>query len=171
MAEEDAVISEQIGPYKEAKTTADIAAYPYFLRKSVFWLIGNALFGLLPLIFMKFIFLMSDKKAGGEEIKHLIEDGVIQFVCCAICGASLVDLALSGEKMKISKAYAWGIIPVVIVGLLLTNYILIILKVIDHTCFHIGSNTSLIIISLTVIFCILVKTRLYIKEETKRVTL
>ncbi|HWJ25867.1 MAG TPA: hypothetical protein VNS32_04950 [Flavisolibacter sp.] len=143
------------------------APFKYYYRKSVAWFLLNAAFGLLPLLFMKFVFLVSGNGVGAEEINHLIEDGVVQFVCCAITGAVLVDIGLSGEKVKVSKAYWWLVIPAFMVALLLTNYILIILKAQDRSCFNISSWSSICIIILTLFYCTFNKASLYMKEDSK----
>lgn len=144
-----------------------IEYWPYF-RKSIVWVFGNACFGLTPLLFMLFVNMVSGHKVGSEEISHLINDGVVLFVCCAILGAALIELMLSGMKMKISHAYSIGIVPLFILALILTDYFLINLKVIDTSCFMLSSGTSKIVILFSTVFCIFTKANLYIREATRR---
>ncbi len=152
-----------------AKETSVEKEIPYsqYLKKSFFWVAGNALFGLTPLLFMQFVYLVSGFKVGGEEIKHLVHDGVVLFVCCAIMGAVLVEFVLSGYEMKISRSYKLLIIPGFIMLLLLTDYFLINLKAIDTSCFALDSWTSLIVIVLSFLFCTFNKANYYIKEDTR----
>jgi hypothetical protein len=142
-------------------------SYWQYYRKSVSWVLGNAFFGLLPLLFMMFIQAVSEKKVGSEEIQHLIQDGVVLFVCCAIIGAVLVEFILSGQRLKISTVYGWTAIPFSIFLIILTDYFLINLKAIDHSCFHLDSLTSKVVIGLTFVYCTFTKANLYLMEDTK----
>lgn len=144
--------------------------YYYFFFKSTCWVLGNVAFGLLPLLFMYFVYWVSNYKVGKDEIQHLIHDGVILFVCLAIIGSVLVELILSGQKAKISMVILLLIIPIFVFILILTDYFLINLKIIDTSVFDISSLTSKIVIVFTLYFCIFTKASLYIKEETKHDT-
>ena len=132
------------------------------------WLAGNTFWALLPLWFMMFLNLVSGGKVGKDEINHLVvHDGVILFVCCAIMGSALVELILTGIKLRVMAAYSYAIIPCFIALLILTNYALILAKIIDYECFSLASLTSRVVIILTIIFCIFTKAEIYIKEDTK----
>lgn len=144
----------------------DVPYYQYLIKSSK-WVIGNSFFGLLPLLFILFINAVSGGKTGNEEISRLIHDGVILFVCCAIMGAVLIDYILLGIKQKIALTIGLLIIPGFIVILLLTDYTLIILKEIDNSCFNLSSNTSKIVIGLTIIFSIFTKASIFIKEDSR----
>jgi len=137
----------------------------YFLKSSK-WLFGNFLFGLVPLWFILFVYLVSGGRAGKEEVDHIIvRDGAILFVCCAIMGSVLVDFMLAGLTIKIGVAYRLAIIPVFIMLLLLTDYSLIMGKIIDDDCFTLSSCTSKLVIALSALFSLITKTSLYIKED------
>ena len=132
------------------------------------WVLGNSFWALLPLWFMYFMKFVSGNKVGDDEIQHLvIHDGVILFVCCAFMGAALVELVLILINLKIMTAYRFAIIPCFISLLILTDYALIISKIIDYECFNITSKTSIIVIILTIIYCTFVKAEIYIKEDTR----
>jgi|GEM_PF-1609156 len=144
-------------------------ALPYgnYLRKTFWWLMGNTVFGLAPLLFMCIVYLVAQQKAGNSEISHLIHEGVIPFVCVAIMGSVLVDFALSGFAMK-----GWGILavyicPCCIMSILCIEYLLVTLKIIDDSCFNLDSLTTIIVIGLSFVYCIFTKTNLYIKEDTR----
>lgn len=145
--------------------------YQTYLIKSFTWVVGNAFFGLLPLLFMQFIYWVSENRLGKDEIDHLVHDGVVLFVCCAVLGAVLVEFILSGQRLKISETIRRIAIPIFIFVLILMDYFLINLKVIDKSCFDISSTTSSVVMVLSLYYCIFTKFRLYVKEETKYDTL
>ena len=140
----------------------------HYFWKSFKWLFGNVCWGLIPLWFVIFVNIVSDGKTGYDEIQHIItRDGAILFVCCAIMGSVMVDYVLTGSIMKIWHAYRLLLIPGFIVLLLLTDYALILAKIINYSCFSLNSWTSKIVIALTILFSIFIKTEINIKEDRR----
>lgn len=136
--------------------------------KSVKWYIGNALFGLFPLILMWLVYYRSGGKTGEEEIYHLIHDGVIVFLCIALMGAVVVEFLLSGPKLSGISIFTIYLFPFIVLGIISLDYLLIYLKVIDNSSFHLNSRTTIITIILSFAYCTFTKATLYKKEENKR---
>lgn len=130
-------------------------------------MIGNVIFGIFPLIFMLAIFLMSEQKFGGTEVDDLVYEGSILFVCLAIVGSVLVDFYLSGVRMDGFARFATYFFPAIILFIIAVNYFLIHIHMIDKSRFALTSYTSIITISLSIVYVIFVKTNLYMKEDYK----
>ncbi|SRR6266700_996561 len=139
--------------------------YRQYLTKTFFWVIGNAVFGLIPLIFMLTVYELGEKKIGIDEINHLIHEGVILFVSIAIMGSVFVDYALSGFKLKGIGVFAIYIFPLCIVAIISIDYLLIHLGIISNNCFSLSSKTTKFVVGLSFIYILFAKTSLYIKED------
>jgi hypothetical protein len=81
------------------------------LRLSVSWLIGNAIFGLSPLIFLSLINPALKDQPASHEIKVLINGGTILFVCCALMGAVWVDIMIDQVKFGSTTFFAISAAP------------------------------------------------------------
>jgi hypothetical protein len=138
----------------------------YFL-KSIKWFFGNAIFALAPLLFMYGLNLITVDKICHDKVHYLIRDGAVLFVCGAIMGAVFVDYLLSGFKLAGTASVAIYGVPLCMLMFILIEYLLIYLKVIDDDYFSLTSITSKVIIVFSFIYCILVKTDLYIKEDLR----
>lgn len=136
-----------------------------YFWKTFKWFIGNALFGVFPLVFMCIIYYLSEKKLGGHEIEKLVYDGAVLFVCIAMVGAVLVDYYLSGFRATGFGRFAIYAFPSLILMLISVNYFLIHIKVIDNSRFSITSNTTIWTVAMSFIYILFVKTNLYIKED------
>lgn len=141
--------------------------YKQYVKKSLLWFVLNGACGVSPLLFMCFVFFISQRKVGHDEIKHLINDGVILFVCCAIMGSVLIDFLLGGFKVKGIAALAIIAIPGSVLVLISFDYLLFIMKIIDGTCFALSSLTTKCVIVISLFYCIFTKANLYIKEDTR----
>ena len=130
------------------------------------WVLGNVFFGLIPLVFISFIYALSAGKAGYKEIQHLIHDGIVLFVCTSITGSVLVDLMLSGITMKVSLFFGFLVIPVIVFAFALAGYSLISLKIIESSDLEKKPSGYIIVMVLAITSCIFVKTFLYIKEKS-----
>jgi hypothetical protein len=137
--------------------------YSYYLWKSLKWTVGNALFGLTPLLFMCLVYTLGIEKAH-HEIEHLILDGVIIFVSCAIMGAVLVDFALTDYALRSSGIFAIYMVPCFIVGIVCLNYLFINLKSVPVDRFSLSSPTTILVVLLSFFYCLFVKTHLFISE-------
>jgi len=157
---------EQLTPTEQSQENP--IRFRNYLMKSVKWVIGNTLFGLLPLWFIYFLFVISRGKVASSEIDHIIEhDAAILFVCCGMMGAVLWDFMLAGIKLKMSVAFRLFIVPGFVAMVLFTDQVLILLKAIDNTCFNLRSYTTIIIVVLTISFTIFTKANLYVIEDTR----
>ncbi|HVY73683.1 MAG TPA: hypothetical protein VG890_02575 [Puia sp.] len=141
--------------------------YWLYLRRAFLWVVGNTIFGLAPLIFMAFVFMTSEGKVGSDEMTHLIHDGVVLFVCCAVMGAVLVEFALAGFVMKGSAIIAIYAVPFFILALISIDYLFIHLRIIDGTCFDLSSKTSKFVMIFSSGYATFTKADLYIKEDMR----
>jgi hypothetical protein len=138
----------------------------YFL-KSIKWFFGNAIFALAPLLFMYALNVITVNKICHDKVIFLIKDGAVLFVCGAIMGAVFVEYLLSGFELNgTTSVFIYGA-PILMLMFILIEYLLIYLKVIDDDYFSLNSLTSKVVIVLSFIYCILVKTDLYIKEDLR----
>src|SRR5215813_13340643 len=132
------------------KTTGKWEHNLKYYSKTLTWLIGNAIFGLGPLLFMYIINTMAEKKIASDNIEHQIRGGTVLFVCSAVMGSIFIDFFIGEFPLKgIRALFIYGIPPSTLVFLLL-NYLLIYLKIIDNIYFNLYSNTSKIVIVLAI---------------------
>lgn len=137
----------------------------HFYIKAVKWFLGNVIFGLAPIILMFVVYGLSERKTGLEEIQRLIHDGVIIFVLIAIMGAVMVDYFLSGIKSSGRSIFTIYIFPLCVLAIASIDYLLTYLKIIDGTCFALGSLTTKIISILSLLYCTFTKAKLYLREN------
>jgi hypothetical protein len=102
-----------------------------------------------------------------HEIEHLILDGVIVFVSCAIMGAVLVDFALADYPLTSMGAFMIYMAPCFIVGIVCLNYLFIHLKSVPVERFSLSSPVTIWVVLLSFFYCLFVKTRLYIIESNQ----
>jgi hypothetical protein len=141
--------------------------YTHYLWKSLKWTVGNAIFGLTPLLFMCLVYTIGLEKAD-HEIEHLILDGVIVFVSCAIMGAVLVDFALTDYRLTSGGVFMIYMFPCFIVGVVCLNYLFIHLKSVPVERFNLSSPVTISVVILSFFYCLFVKTRLYINELNQK---
>lgn len=142
-----------------------VSHFEYYI-KSFKWLLGNAVIGLSPLLFMLAIKIISERNICDEEIEHLISDGVILFVCCAIMGSILIDFILGGHKLSSGVKILVVYLPLLILAFLLLDYFLMTQRMTTNT-FHLSTPVSKFVILFSFVYCIFSKTVLYMKEDTK----
>jgi hypothetical protein len=139
------------------------------VRNSIFWIAGNSLFGLAPLLFLQLISVLSGENICSKETEQLIQDGVILFVSCAIIGSVVIDFILSEFKIKgWLLFFAIYISPFCILIYIFLNYLLIYVQYSDEHDFGPGSFTTWLTAGFAIIYCIFVKTIYYIKQEEAR---
>lgn len=143
------------------------SSYWLYLWKTAKWMIGNAIFGIFPLLFMCSVYYISEEKLGKEEINTLVYEGAILFVCIAIVGSVLVDFFLSGFRPNGFPRFAIYIFPLIILFIISINYFLIHIKIIDKSRFSLSSGTTIVTVILSVIYILFVKTNLYMKEDLR----
>ena len=144
--------------------------YRHYYFKAAKWFIGNIIFGLAPLLLIWVVYALSNGASGNDEMSHLIHDGVVLFVCISVMGAVVVEYMLSGFKSSGISIFGIYIFPLCILAIVSIDYMLIYLRIIDNTCFNIGSLTTKIIIFLSHIYSTFTKANLYILEDTKNDT-
>lgn len=138
-----------------------------YLRKTLLWFFGNVVFGLAPLIFMCGVYVIGQQNVGRSEIDIFIHEGVVLFVLAAIMGSILLDYALGGYSFNAFQVFTIFFVPCGIIGILCLNYLFIKLKIITEERFDLSSYTSILVMSLSLVYCIIAKTNLYIREDTK----
>lgn len=138
-----------------------------YLRKTLYWLIGNLLFGLAPLLFMCVVYAIAEQKIGGPVIDQLVHDGVVPFVCCAIMGSILLDYALGGYSFTPYQVFTIFGFPIGILMILCLNYLFIRIHIVPEDRFDLFSYTSILVIVLSVVYSLVAKTHLFAREDTK----
>ena len=136
-----------------------------FYFRAFKWFIGNAIFGLAPIVLMLVVYGLTEKKTGSVEILRLVHDGAVIFVLIAIMGAVMVDYLLSGIKTSGRSVFTIYIFPLAVLAIASLDYLLTYLNVIDGTCFAIDSLTTKIISFLSLLYCTFTKAQLYIREN------
>src|SRR5690348_16378841 len=119
------------------------------LRKTFFWIVGNAMFGLFPMLFMLIVYSLGEGKVGKDEIDHLIHDGLILFVSIAIMGSVMVDYALSDLKLKWPGILVVYIMPLGLVAIISIEYLLINLKIIPNLRFDLTSGNTKFVVGIS----------------------
>src|SRR5258705_7739185 len=94
------------------------STYRDYLRKTAWWLFGNLVFGLAPMIFMVIVFITAQQKIGSTEIHQFIHDGVVLFVFCAIMGSIMCDYAIGGYTFKSFQVFTIFIFPILVLAIL-----------------------------------------------------
>lgn len=141
--------------------------YKNYVIKSAIWYFGNFFFGIVPVLFMGLIYLVSRHKLGFDDMDKLIHEGAILFVCCAMMGGVMVDFLQSPFKMGGRQIFVTVIAPILVLGLLCIEYLFVVLKIINADCFNITSLSTIFVVLFSLVYCILNKTVLLIKEDTQ----
>lgn len=132
--------------------------------KSLKMFLLNFLFGLFPLVLVWFINVMF----GGintEEQKHLIRDGVVIFVSIACMGGVMVEFLLSRHKFRGPKILAIFLFPVALMWIVGVEYLLVVVKKIDHNVFDLDSSSTIFVFLLSFIYSTFAKANLYFLED------
>lgn len=130
-----------------------------------FWLVANAVLGLAPLIFLVITNQVMEKREASPEIEHLLEGGIVLFVCCALMGSVIIDIILSKIKLKKLAFFAVNISPFVLLVIICILYLLTILGHVRHDLFTSFSRFYKFVIIFTVLYCTLGKYLLYKSEN------
>jgi hypothetical protein len=133
------------------------------LIKATIWFISNAAFGLAPLIFLGLINPLLRNRAASPAIHELIRGGIVLFVCCALMGATVIDVLQSQIKFRKFSFFAINISPFVLLGIICLLYLLIILNQVDESIFTSFSHFYTFTIAFTVFYCTLAKYFLFTK--------
>jgi hypothetical protein len=141
--------------------------YWNYVRKSAIWCIGNFLFGVSPIMFMWLVYILSRHKLGFQDMDKLIHEGGVLFVCCAMMGGVVVDFLQSSFSWRGRQIFVIFFSPLVVLGLLCLEYLFVVMNIINTDCFDISSLTSIFVIGFSLVYCILNKTTLLIKEDTQ----
>jgi hypothetical protein len=138
-----------------------------YAAKSLFWYLGNLIFGCVPVIFLGLVFVTSEGKLGSDDMQRQIHGGAILFVCVAMTGGVMIDYLQSETKFGGYQIVFIILMPIIIIGILLLKYLFFVIKIIDTDCFKITSGVSLFILAFSMIYCILNKISLLIMEDIK----
>lgn len=137
-----------------------------YATKSIFWYVGNLVFGCMPILFLALVFATSQGKLGFEDMQKEIHKGAVLFVCIAMMGGVMVDLLQSGTSFNGRQIVTKILAPVFAMGALLLEYLFVVLKIISTDCFNITSGGSIFLFSFSMLYCTLNKLNLSIKEDT-----
>lgn len=141
------------------------------LSKTLLWALANACFGLAPFMvvgFLIFVGLNNEAtKRATHEFFHIINDGSLVFFFSALVGAVAIDLFFARKKLQDNMAF---VICSIIFAILLVACVIIVYLVLLFTSTneHVFSGLprfQQVVAIMSVIFCILAKTILFLKEE------
>ena len=137
-----------------------------YATKSMFWYVGNLVFGCMPILFLALVFATSQGKLGFDDMQKEIHKGAVLFVCIAMMGGVMVDLLQSGARFSGRQIVTKILAPVFAMGALLLEYLFVVLKIISTDCFNITSGGSIFLFGFSMLYCTLNKINLSIKEDT-----
>ena len=135
--------------------------------KTIIWIIGNAAFGLAPLLFMIFLNNLNPHAGGTEKIKDLLNDGLYLFVALALMGAVLIDILNDGIELTGIIKFVFDVSPFAILAMLLTEYILIVTGTLGHDFFATNTRVNDFIIFFSIVYCSFGKYFLYKSKGLK----
>lgn len=135
---------------------------------AIAWFIGNAVFGLAPLLFLVAVNPVLDKHETSSEIDTLLKGGIILFVCCALMGAVIIEILLSKIVFRRFAFFAVNVSPFVLLSMISLIYLLTILGHISKSVFTTPSKFYIFVIIFTIIYCTLGKYLLYQHEAKPR---
>jgi len=134
--------------------------------KTVIWIIGNALFGLAPYLFMKLINFIAVNPNSTHDIQHFINDGSVLFVCSALMGSVVIDTLIDKHQYDNLVTFALIMSPFAVLFLLLTVYLLVVFKAVNDHYFSSNSWLYYFTIGFSIVYCTLAKYNLF-KREVK----
>lgn len=137
------------------------------LLLSCVWLAGNAIFGLAPMVFLVLIkpFLSNQDKIV-EEIQVLLKGGMILFVCCALMGSVCIDIVVNKKlQFRNFARFFTHVSPFILLLFICILYMLSIFGHVSSELFTGVSKFYVLVITFTVIYCVIGKYLLYKKED------
>ncbi|HTJ14945.1 MAG TPA: hypothetical protein VL547_23065 [Dinghuibacter sp.] len=134
------------------------------MGKAAGWLFANAAFGLAPLIFLSVINPLLKAHEAGPAIHEMMRGGTVLFVCCALMGATVVDVMQSKVKLTNLSHFAINVSPFVILLIICLLYILIIVNKVDESIFTTFSSFDAFVVAFTTIYCTFAKYFFFIKK-------
>lgn len=142
-----------------------ITGYSKYFKKTLIWGIGNAVFGLAPLIFMCVILILTGHKIGHWEVDALIHEGLVPFVCCAIMGSVVVDFMLADLLFKPVQVFVVYVFPLFVLSIISIDFLLVTLGSISSQCFNLSSLTTIFVAIFSLGYCLFAKPYLHIEED------
>jgi hypothetical protein len=138
-----------------------------YVWKSLFWYFGNLAIGCIPVLFMGLVFLASRGKLGFDDMQKQIHEGAVLFVSVAMIGGVMVDFLQSESKYTGRQIVVIILAPIGAISVLLLEYLFVVLKIINTDCFNITSGSSTFVLGFSIVYCVLNKINLLIREDTK----
>ena len=132
------------------------------------WFMGNAIFGLAPLLFLVTVNPALEKHEASTEIETLLKGGIILFVCCALMGAVIIEILLSKIVFRRLAFFTVNVSPFILLLIICLIYLLTILGHINKTIFTTPSKFYIFVIVFTTIYCTLGKYLLYQHDANPR---
>lgn len=138
-----------------------------YTAKSLKWCIGNALFAFFLIIILQIADWMSTSNTFNIKIHDMVQDGAIEFICCAIVGAVMVEFLVARFSYTTNEIFLLFAAPIAMHSLLALEYILMQLHFAAKESFTTNSWTCKIVITFSAIYCILGKANYYIREDER----
>jgi hypothetical protein len=129
--------------------------------KALIWFVGNAVFGLMPLLIMEFLASIAPKSGAVSEIAVLMKSGIVLFVACTMMGSVVIDILNDGIDLRGFSYFALTVSPFMVLFLQIIAYILVVCKVLAENQFKTDSWMNIIIFIFAVPYCLLAKYYLY----------
>lgn len=134
------------------------------------WVYINSIIALAPLISLILIQpIANDKKSIAEEIYILLRGGAVLFVCCALMGAVVIESILERIPFQTTfTRFLYNIAPFIFLCVVCALYLMTIGKMISPSIFTTVSVPYVMIVLITIVYCISGKYRLYLQREIIR---
>lgn len=137
-----------------------------------YWLIGNAIFSLFPLLIIYYIKVLGANNSGiNDELYNLLKGGIIIFFSCSLMGSIAIDLIIAGSldglarRRKLLFKLVLVQMPFVILIGLVVIYLLVLLKQIDKDYLMLGSPFIVFSIIYSGLYAVVYKFYNFGKEE------
>jgi hypothetical protein len=141
------------------------------LGKTLLWVGANGVYGLAPFLFVGLLSLLGinnrSTQVALEEFNHLLNDGVLVLYSCAVMGAIAVDIFFARRKFKEQMAFVILFIGSSLLVLIVTIavYLVLLYTAKKGHLFVDLPRFQVAVIGIAIIFCILAKTILFLKEN------
>jgi len=143
------------------------------LGKTILWMLGNGFYGLAPFLFVAFLYAIGINNnatlRAHHEFVRLINDGFLIYFCCALMGASAVDIFFARKKFGVNSSFVILFIgsSIIVIFLVIAVYLVLLYSGPKELNYKDLTGFQAIIAIVSLIFSILAKTILNYKENSE----
>lgn len=140
-------------------------------KRALLWCSLNAIFGLVQILLLVMLGSMAvdpkDAEVYREKLAHTtFRECAIMFFCCAVMGAALTDFILSKVRTKTNViGFILNVSPVFMILLVVVLYLDGSHRDPAKINLNLYSTFQVIIIAFSSLYCLIVKTYLYLNEK------